>query len=278
LATGRSIESNAEALIAAAQLMTDLDLEAGIVTLDKDGMAMAHRDGRRQVFPTRPRQVYDITGAGDMVMSVLAMSLAAGADYNAAIRLANVAGGLEVEKIGVATVSRDELLRDLLHEGGLANGQHKLLPLDLLTLALEGRRRLGQRVVFTNGCFDVLHAGHVQYLQDARQQGDLLIVGLNSDAGVRQLKGPTRPVNALDARAAVLAGLSAVDYVVAFETATPLELIKQVKPDVLVKGADYRANEIVGAEFVKSYGGRVYLAPLKEGHSTTNILRKLEAA
>src|SRR5208282_4421518 len=138
-------------------------------------------------------------GAGDMVLSVLGMALAAGADYGPAIRLANVAGGLEVEKIGVATVTRDEILRDLLHEGGLANGQQKLPPLNLLSLALDSRRRLGQRIVFTNGCFDVLHAGHVQYLQEARQQGDILVVGLNSDASVRSLKGPNRPVNAEEA-------------------------------------------------------------------------------
>lgn len=278
LAVGRDIHNSAMALDAAAQLMHDLDLEAGIVTLDKDGMALVHRDGRRQIFPTRPRQVYDITGAGDMVMSVLAMALAAGADYDPAIRLANIAGGLEVEKVGVATVSRDEILRDLLHDGGSTSGQAKTLPLHLLQLALESRRRLGQRVVFTNGCFDVVHAGHVRYLQEARQQGDLLVVGLNSDASVRGLKGPTRPINALEARSAVLAGLAAVDYVTAFDEATPLELIRALKPDVLVKGADYRADEVVGGDFVRSYGGRVHLAALTPGLSSTAILRKLEAA
>jgi D-beta-D-heptose 7-phosphate kinase/D-beta-D-heptose 1-phosphate adenosyltransferase len=278
LASGRTIQGTNSALDAAAHLLTDLDLDAAIVTLDKDGMALAHRDGRRKVYPTRARQVYDITGAGDMVMSVLALTLATGADYDAAIRLANIAGGLEVEKIGVATVTRDEILRDLLHECGLTSGQQKLLPLDLLSLALESRRRLGQRIVFTNGCFDVLHAGHVQYLQEARQQGDVLVVGLNGDASVRQLKGPARPVNPVDARVAVLAGLTAVDFVTVFETATPLALIETLKPDVLVKGADYRVDEVVGAEFVKARGGRVHLVPLREGLSSTTILRKLEAA
>jgi D-beta-D-heptose 7-phosphate kinase / D-beta-D-heptose 1-phosphate adenosyltransferase len=277
-ASGRTITGTSQALDAAAYLLTNLDLEACIVTLDKDGMALAHRDGRRQVFPTRQRQVYDITGAGDMVMSVLGMALAAGADYDSAIRLANIAGGLEVEKIGVATVSRDEILRDLLHEDGLGNGLSKILPVDLLRLALESRRRLGQRIVFTNGCFDILHAGHVQYLQEARQQGDLLVVGLNSDASVRALKGPNRPVNSVDARTTVLASLSAVDYVVVFDAATPLELIKSLKPDVLVKGADYRADEVVGGDFVKTYGGRVHLAALREGVSSSGILRKVEAA
>jgi D-beta-D-heptose 7-phosphate kinase / D-beta-D-heptose 1-phosphate adenosyltransferase len=278
LATAKTIQRNEHALEAAAQLMTALEMEAGIVTLDKDGMALAHRDGRRQIFPTRPRQVYDITGAGDMVMSVLAMALAAGADYDPAIRLANVAGGLEVEKIGVATVTRDEILRDLLHEGGQSSGKSKVLPLQLLTRALESRRRLGQRIVFTNGCFDVLHAGHVQYLQEARQQGDLLVVGLNSDASVRTLKGPTRPIHPVEARASVLAGLGAVDYVTVFDAPTPIELIETIGPDVLVKGADYAATDVVGAEVVKARGGRVHLAQLKDGYSSSAILRKLEAA
>jgi D-beta-D-heptose 7-phosphate kinase/D-beta-D-heptose 1-phosphate adenosyltransferase len=278
MATGHVLQGTSQVIEAALQLQTQLDMEAAIITLDKDGMALVHRDGRKKVFPTRPRQVYDITGAGDMVMSVLAMALAAGADYDPAIRLANIAGGLEVEKIGVATVTRDEMLRDLLHEGGGATTGQKLLPPNLLGLELEGRRRLGQRIVFTNGCFDVLHVGHVQYLQDARQQGDILVVGLNSDASVRGLKGPSRPIHAADARAAVLAGLSAVDFVTVFDAPTPLELIKAVRPDVLVKGADYQAEDVVGGDFVKSYGGRVYLAPLREGYSSSNILGKLNAA
>jgi D-beta-D-heptose 7-phosphate kinase/D-beta-D-heptose 1-phosphate adenosyltransferase len=283
LASGRVLQGTAQVLEAGGQLQEQLDLEAAVITLDKDGMALAHRDGRRQVFPTRPRQVYDITGAGDMVLSVLAMALAAGADYDAAIALANVAGGLEVEKIGVATVTRDEILRDLLHGGARVGtsggfGAEKVVALDVLTRELEDRRRHGQRVAFTNGCFDVLHAGHVQYLQEARTRGDVLVVGLNSDASVRGLKGDGRPVNPAEARAQVLAGLQAVDYVTVFEEATPLKLIQAIRPDVLVKGADYRADEVVGAEFVESYGGCVYLARLRPGFSTTAVLEKLQAA
>ena len=276
LASGRTLASATQALEAAAQLRERLDLEAAVVTLDRDGMALAHRDGRRHLFPTRPRQVYDITGAGDMVLSVLGMALAAGADYDPAIRLANAAGGLEVEKIGVATVSRDEILRDLLHAG--PTGNQKTLDLAALRRELEGRRRLGQRVAFTNGCFDLLHAGHVQYLQEARSQGDLLVVGLNSDASVRGLKGPRRPINPATARALVLAGLQAVDYVTVFEEPTPLGLIQALRPDVLVKGADYRKADVVGAAFVESYGGRVYLAPLREGFSTSRLLEQWRAA
>jgi D-beta-D-heptose 7-phosphate kinase/D-beta-D-heptose 1-phosphate adenosyltransferase len=276
LATGRTLKTNDQALEAAAQLQEQLGLEAAVVTLDKDGMALAHRDGRREVFPTRPRQVYDITGAGDMVLSVLGMALAAGADYDPAIRLANIAGGLEVEKIGVAIVTRDEILRDLLRAGPTTGG--KVLERERLRQELLTRRQLGQRVAFTNGCFDVLHAGHVQYLEDARAQADLLVVGVNSDDSVRRLKGPTRPINPVEARAQVLAGLQAVDFVTVFAEPTPLELIQTLRPDVLVKGADYRKDEVVGADFVESYSGRVHLAPLREGYSTTRLVQRLGAA
>jgi D-beta-D-heptose 7-phosphate kinase/D-beta-D-heptose 1-phosphate adenosyltransferase len=282
LATNRTIRTHDDALAAAAQLRDTLLLEAGIVTLDKDGMAFAHRDGRAAVFPTRPRQVYDITGAGDMVMATLGLALAAGADYDAAIRLANVAGGLEVEKIGVATVTRDEILADLLHAPFRAAdrvpGATKVVTLPQLLAELDARRRDGQKVAFTNGCFDVLHAGHVQYLAEARRQADCLVVALNSDASVRQLKGPTRPLNPDKARALVLAGLQAVDFVTIFADATPLAVIEAVKPDVLVKGGDYRKADVVGAEFVERHGGRVHLAELRDGFSTTSLIERMKAA
>jgi D-beta-D-heptose 7-phosphate kinase/D-beta-D-heptose 1-phosphate adenosyltransferase len=278
LATGLSITNGAFALQAAAHLREQLDLEAAIVTLDRDGMAFSHRDGRTGVFPTRPRQVYDITGAGDMVLAVLGIALGSGVDYEPAMRLANIAGGLEVEKIGVATVTREEILRDLLHEPQTFGGFEKLLPPEVLARELDARRRLGQRIAFTNGCFDVLHAGHVQYLQEARAQADVLVVGLNSDSSVRQLKGASRPLNGSGDRALVLSGLQAVDYLAVFDEPTPIELIRLFRPDVLVKGADYSRDEVVGAEFVESYGGRVHLASLREGFSTTRLLQRLGAA
>jgi D-beta-D-heptose 7-phosphate kinase/D-beta-D-heptose 1-phosphate adenosyltransferase len=282
LATDRAIRTTDDALGAAAQLLETLDLEAGIVTLDKDGMALAHRDGRRAVFPTRPRQVYDITGAGDMVMAALGLALASGADYEPAIRLANVAGGLEVEKIGVATVSRGEILADLLHapfrSAERVPGAAKVLGLADLLRELKARRERGQKVAFTNGCFDVLHAGHVQYLAEARGQADCLVVALNSDESVRQLKGPTRPLNKVDARALVLAGLQDVDFVTIFADATPAAVIEAVRPDVLVKGADYTKADVVGARFVEGYGGRVHLAELRAGFSTTNLIERMKAA
>ncbi len=259
-----------------------LDLEAAIVTLDKEGMALAHEDGRRQVFPTRPRQVYDITGAGDMVLAVLGMTLAADVDIDAAIRLANIAGGLEVEKIGVATVTRDEILHDLLKASTTRSdgvpGLEKVRDRTMLARELSERRRLGQRIAFTNGCFDVLHAGHVQYLREARAQADVLVVGLNSDAGVRALKGPQRPINPVEARALVLTALEAVDYLTIFDESTPLALVEALRPDVLVKGADYRRDQVVGADQVESWGGRVHLAGIRPGYSTSALLGRLQAA
>ena len=281
LATGRTIETVADAFRSAADLRDRLGLEAGLVTLDKDGIALAHRDGRTALFPTRPRQVYDITGAGDMVMATLGLALAAGADYDPAVRLANVAGGLEVEKIGVATVTRDEILADLLHAPFRAErvpAADKVQSLPRLLADLDRRRQAGGKVAFTNGCFDVLHAGHVQYLHEARRQADCLVVGLNSDSSVRQIKGPSRPLNPVEARALVLAGLQDVDYVTIFAETTPLALIRAIRPDVLVKGADYRADEVVGAEIVAAAGGRVHLADLRQGFSTTNLIERMRAA
>ncbi len=279
LATGRVLNTLDDAFAAAASLREKLDLDAAIVTLDKDGMVLRHRDGRAVHFPTRPRHVYDITGAGDMVMAALGMALAAGADYEQAIPLANIAGGLEVEKVGVATVLREEILRDLMTPGSAgAAVSTKFLPLEMLLQELDYRRRLGQRIAFTNGCFDVLHAGHVQYLQEVRAQADVLVVGLNSDASVQTLKGKSRPLQPLPARATVLAGLQAVDFVAVFDEATPLTLIQQVRPDVLVKGADYRKDEVVGVEFVESHGGRVHLATLHHGYSTTRLIEQMRAA
>lgn len=283
LASGLPTDTVQQALAAAKRLLQWLQLEACIVTLDKDGMVLAHRDGRVAHFPTRPRQVYDITGAGDMVLSVLGMALAAGADYPEAIRLANVAGGLEVEKIGVAPVTRDEILQDLREmESSPAPKHNPRLPLNLtarkilnsteLTEVVRQCRESGCRIVFTNGCFDLLHPGHVRCLQEAKAQGDVLIVGINSDESVRQLKGPSRPIQPCEARAAVLAALQVVDFVVPFDEPTPFNLIQAVRPDVLVKGGDYQPHEVIGADFVQSYGGRVHIAAYHAGHSTTKLL------
>lgn len=275
LATGLTLSDVDLAYQAAARLQAEVEMEVGMVTLDTDGMILIDAKGKRTQFPVRPRQVYDITGAGDMVLAVLGVVLAAGHDYPEAIEIAQIAAGLEVERIGVATIRRDEIIDDLVHAHG-GKGD-KVVARETLAAELKIRRSAGKQIVFTNGVFDILHAGHVQYLSQARSQGDLLVVGLNTDASVRRLgKGDDRPVNDEQSRAAVLSGLEAVDFVCLFDEDTPMDLIQIVRPDVLVKGADYKPDAVVGKDFVESYGGRLYLAPLLPGKSTTNTLAKIK--
>ncbi|MFO0947196.1 MAG: D-glycero-beta-D-manno-heptose 1-phosphate adenylyltransferase [Planctomycetota bacterium] len=275
LAAGMTLTDLEISFQAAEKLQSELGMEVGMVTLDSDGMVLVDQKGERRHFPIRPRQVYDITGAGDMVLSVLGVVLAAGHDYPDAISLAQVAAGLEVERIGVATVSREEIIRDLLHgHGGLSD---KVVSRETLAGELANHRRTGQSIVFTNGCFDILHAGHIQYLREAKAQGDLLVVGLNTDASVRRLgKGNDRPINGETDRATVLSALESVDYVCLFDEDTPLSLIEMVRPNVLVKGADYKPEQVVGKEVVESYGGRLHLAQLVAGKSTTSTLAKIQ--
>lgn len=271
LAAGLPVATKEQALIAGERLLQELGAEAVVVTLDREGMALIHADGRRATFPTRPRQVYDVTGAGDMVLSVLGLCLAAGASYDQAITLSNIAAGLEVERLGVATVSRVELLQEL--SVAAASQTTKLWRADALEGELERRRRWGQRIVFTNGCFDVVHSGHVECLQQARSLGDILVVGINSDASVRRLKGCDRPLNSVAHRAQVLAALACVDYVVVFEEDSPVSLLRAFRPHVLVKGGDYRPDQIVGREIVESYGGQAVIVPQVPGQSTTRLAR-----
>lgn len=280
LASGVDIKSYDDAQRAAVVLMEQLNLDVAVITLDKDGMVYAFRNGTVGVAPTRPRQVYDITGAGDMVLSVLGLCVAAGIDFVKAIHLANVAGGLEVERIGVSILSKHDLIDDIqTSQGNRASNQvKKIVSLQDLLPIIRSNRANGKRIVFTNGCFDVLHAGHVRYLEEAKSQGDLLVVAVNSDMSVRTLKGPTRPINSIHSRCTVLAALQSVDYVVVFDELTPLSLIQSIQPDVLIKGKDYQHKQIVGADVVKSYGGRVYLAEFHDGFSTTNLLDRIRAA
>jgi D-beta-D-heptose 7-phosphate kinase/D-beta-D-heptose 1-phosphate adenosyltransferase len=247
-------------------------MEAVLVTLDRDGMALVRADGRHEIVPTRPRQVYDITGAGDMVLSIVGLCLADGADYDETAALGNIAGGLEVEKIGVALLSRDEILNDLFEHQNADRG--KQLGRDALKAEVIRRRAAGQKVVFTNGCFDILHVGHHRLLKQSADLGDYLVVGLNSDESVRRLKGPGRPMNTESDRGELLAALEAVDAVTIFDEDTPYELIEQLRPDVLVKGGDYKPEEVVGRDIVEASGGRLVLIPLVEGHSTTNLVKR----
>ncbi len=272
LATGMTIASAGDALVVGQRLVETLGLEAILVTLDRDGMALVHRDGRGEIKPTRPRQVYDITGAGDMVLAVVGLCLAAGADYDEAAALGNVAGGLEVEKFGVALLTREEIIADIADHQ--RRDGSKLLPRERVPLETARRREAGQRIVFTNGCFDLLHPGHVRLLREAAALGDYLVVGLNSDSSVRKLKGPARPINPQEARAEVLSALEAVDAVVIFDDETPLDLITAIRPDVLVKGGDYRPEEVVGRDEVEASGGRLALIPVLAGHSTTQMVAR----
>ncbi|HUT87871.1 MAG TPA: D-glycero-beta-D-manno-heptose 1-phosphate adenylyltransferase [Thermoguttaceae bacterium] len=272
VASGVPIRSPADGLEAARRLL-EFDVEVAVVTLDRDGIVWADRSGRSDHCPARPRQVYDITGAGDMVISTLGYCLAAGADWPAAIELSNLAGGLEVERLGVVPLSRQELLAEVCRDAGKRG--RKILSADELDAELQRRRKAGARIVMTNGCYDLLHPGHVAALEQARKLGDCLVVGVNSDRSVRELKGPGRPIIDEQGRAAMLAALGCVDYVVVFDDASVTKLVERVLPDVLVKSAQYRVEEVVGHEIVQHHGGQVVLAPLKGGYSTTELIEKI---
>ncbi|WP_134676043.1 bifunctional D-glycero-beta-D-manno-heptose-7-phosphate kinase/D-glycero-beta-D-manno-heptose 1-phosphate adenylyltransferase HldE [Ectopseudomonas khazarica] len=262
----------AELVSKGARLMRELELGALLVTRGEHGMTLLRPEHAPLHLPARAREVFDVTGAGDTVISTLAASIAAGEELPNAVALANLAAGIVVGKLGTAAISTPELRRAVQREEGSERG---VLSLDQLLIAIEDARAHGERIVFTNGCFDILHAGHVTYLEQARAQGDRLIVAINDDASVSRLKGPGRPINAVDRRMAVLAGLGAVDWVVSFSEDTPERLLKQVQPDVLVKGGDYGVDQVVGADIVQAYGGEVRVLGLVENSSTTAIVEKI---
>jgi D-beta-D-heptose 7-phosphate kinase/D-beta-D-heptose 1-phosphate adenosyltransferase len=262
---------------AATALIEKLGLDFATITLDKDGIFLKERGAKRgELYPSQARAVYDVAGAGDMVLSVLGLVLGGKSDPEDAVRLANVAAGLEVERLGVSPISKAEILRELDGRTPPALARKLVQVPELLQRVAEFRRQ-GKRIVFTNGCFDLMHAGHVRYFQFCRGLGDALVVAVNTDASVQRNKGPSRPIVELEERATVLAGLAAVDLVVAFDETTPIGLIEAVKPDVLVKGQDYEGKEVVGREFVEATGGRVELAPLWPGVSTTRIIERISA-
>ncbi|WP_252178699.1 bifunctional D-glycero-beta-D-manno-heptose-7-phosphate kinase/D-glycero-beta-D-manno-heptose 1-phosphate adenylyltransferase HldE [Endozoicomonas sp. 4G] len=254
------------------RLLDELELEAILITRSEHGMTLIRRDEQELHLPARAREVFDVTGAGDTVISTLATALAAGADLPKAAALANIAAGIVVAKLGTATVSMPELRREVNRELGAERG---VITPDQLKIALEDARAHGEKIVFTNGCFDIIHAGHVGYLEQARKQGDRLVLAINSDASVKRLKGEGRPINSEDRRMAVLAGLEAVDWVVCFEEDTPEDLLRMVKPDVLVKGGDYTIDEVVGAPIVYEYGGEVKVLAFLDNCSTTAIVEKI---
>jgi D-beta-D-heptose 7-phosphate kinase/D-beta-D-heptose 1-phosphate adenosyltransferase len=271
---GRSIRNESEAAQAATDILDLVGSGAVIITLDKDGAYLAQRGGFSGLIETQPQPVVDVTSAGDVMIATLALTAGSGWDWPLAVRTANVACGLEVRRYGAVPVTRQEIVDDLLGRVRLDGG--KVRPLNELGALLRQHQNRGHRIVYTNGCFDILHRGHVHLLQQCRSHGDVLVVGLNGDKSVRALgKGGNRPINSESDRAAMLAALECIDYVVIFDDPDPLDCIKSVSPDVLVKGEDWRDKGVIGREFVESRGGKVVLVDLLDGYSTSAIVDRL---
>jgi len=246
------------------------------VTMSEKGIRVLSDEGAYH-SPARAREVFDVSGAGDTVIATLAASLAAGLKVESAVELANLAAGIVVGKVGTVPIAHHELIAALTPSSRVRFGE-KILERDGLEKRIAEWRAAGESIVFTNGCFDILHVGHITLLEDCRRFGSKLVLGLNSDASISRLKGPSRPIVGERERSRVMAALAAVDAVVLFEEDTPLELIQQIKPDVLVKGGDYVVETVVGHEDVIAAGGRVEIVPTVEGFSTTNIVKKMTGA
>lgn len=272
LAAGTTLDPEDAASIAACaqSLALDAGADALVVTRGGRGMLVVPAHGSPLPISARGRSLFDPTGAGDTVVAILATTLAAGATIAEAAVIANAAAGITVGRVGTVSVTPNEIMAFL---GG--ESTHKVLDRDELATRVHAWRNAGKRIVFTNGCFDLLHAGHLSLLRQAAQYGDILILAVNSDASVRRLKGPERPLIAERERAAMLAALDCVDAVTIFEEDTPLEVLRVVGPDVLVKGQDYRVEQIVGREWVESRGGSVVLVPLVPGRSTTTLINRI---
>lgn len=255
------------------KMIADYDLSALLVTRSEKGMTLLRPDHDAFHLPTQAKEVYDVTGAGDTVISVLATAIADGRSLEEACYLANAAAGIVVGKLGTSTVTPSEL-EQAIHQRS-ETGFGVVSEAALKSLVAQAKQR-GEKIVMTNGCFDILHPGHVSYLENARKLGDRLIVAVNTDESVRQLKGDSRPINELDARMAVLAGLASVDWVVPFGEETPQRLIGEILPDLLVKGGDYKPEEIAGSREVWANGGEVRVLNFENGCSTTNVIKKIQ--
>lgn len=274
-ASGRSSERDADAAGAGELLLQRMPTTAAVlVTRGPQGMTLVARGAPALHLPAVARAVFDVSGAGDTVVATVALGLAAGIGLPAAVELGNRAAGLAVSKPGTAVITAAELAHDL-RSAEVSSVERKIATLDEVLADVAHWRAAGESIGFTNGCFDLIHPGHVSQLAQARSQCDRLIVGLNSDASIQRLKGPSRPVQHEVARGIVLSSLAAVDRVVVFDADTPIALIAAIRPDVLVKGKDYSIEQVVGADVVQSYGGRVFLADLTPGHSTTAIISRL---
>ena len=269
-AVGRELRTEADILQAAKEIRAKFQFEAVLITRGKEGMLLLDRKGPEKISATG-REVYDVTGAGDTVSAFLGFMVAAGQSYVDAARLANLAAGVAVSRMGTVTVT----IEDVLHQiEDSTSGSGKILTREELATMLPAAR-LSKTVVFTNGCFDILHIGHITLLGKAKALGDLLIVGLNSDSSIRRNKGEKRPIVSEQERAHIMAALESVDHVLLFDEDSPLELLRVLKPDVLVKGADYTLDTVIGRDVVESYGGKVMLVDLVPGFSTTNIVESI---
>ncbi len=269
LATGIDIKDEESLKKALLKLKNDCDLDVSLITLSEDGIATYEKEVK--VFPTVAKEVFDVTGAGDTVIASIAFALSIGKSLEETAAFANLAAGVVVGKIGSATVTIDEIedYEASLHK---STSDAHIKSFGDINAIVQRYKQNGKKIVFTNGCFDILHVGHVKYLQIAKSFGDVLIVGLNSDESVSRLKGPSRPVNPAEDRAYLLAALEAVDFVVPFESDTPFELIKMIEPDVLVKGGDYEGKEVIGTEFA----GELKLVDFVDGKSTTKTIQKIQ--
>ncbi len=273
-ACGRECVADQQVVDGARQILAGDVCDAMLVTRGKDGMSVILADGRAMHLPTAARQVYDVSGAGDTVVAAISLAVAAGAELSEAAALANIAAGIVVGKRGTATVSTGEIVAALTPFDGRTDPQ-KIFALETVLQLARSWREQGLKIAFANGCFDLLHPGHISLLEQARRSADRLIVGLNADLSIRRLKGPNRPVQSEVARATVLAAIKPVDAVVIFAEDTPINLIEALEPDVLVKGADYTVDTVVGADLVIRRGGKVVLADLLTGHSTTEALTRV---
>jgi D-beta-D-heptose 7-phosphate kinase/D-beta-D-heptose 1-phosphate adenosyltransferase len=279
-ATGIPTDHTEDLLAAGQALVTEHDFKFLTVTMSEKGISVLRpvSPGKTGVYhsPARAREVFDVSGAGDTVIATFTACLAGGLQVETAVELANLAAGIVISKVGTVPIAAHELVAVLTPSSGLAASE-KILDLERIKSRVAEWRVSGETIVFTNGCFDLLHVGHITLLEDCRRFGSKLVLGLNADASVCRLKGPTRPIVAERERARVMAALAAVDAVVLFEEDTPLELIRALKPDVLVKGGDYTIETVVGHEDVIAAGGRVEIVPTVKGFSTTNIVKKLTA-
>jgi D-beta-D-heptose 7-phosphate kinase/D-beta-D-heptose 1-phosphate adenosyltransferase len=254
-------------------LIEETDVDGLLITRGKQGISFYVKGGNVKTIPSEAREVFDVTGAGDTVISAFTLAFLSSNSWEDSVKIANLAAGIVVSRIGTATVTRGDLLSHF--ENNKYSLNDKILTEEVLSVIIPRLKANGKKIVFTNGCFDLFHIGHLKLLREAKKLGDMLIVGINTDDSVKRLKGEGRPLISENDRADLIAALDFVDYVVLFQEDNPSELIKAIKPDVLVKGSDYKPENIIGREFVESYGGRIYTIPIVEGISTTYLLNKI---